>query len=209
MTARVVAVTQPVDPSLNAKDLIGYCARVSNPENQMNTETSNKLLSYLKRHQHWSPFEMAHAVLEVKTTRDIARQLLRHRSFSFQEFSQRYAEATEFEHRETRMQDTTNRQNSIRCSDPVMHIAFSNRQQDIIDLAKSGYDWALSKGIAKEQARALLPEGLTMSTLYVSGNIRSWMHYVELRSGVETQLEHRELAIECGKALEPYFPDLF
>lgn len=209
MTARVVAVTQPVDPSLTSKDLIGYCARVSNPENQMNTETSDKLLSYLKKHEHWSPFEMAHAVLEVKTTRDIARQLLRHRSFSFQEFSQRYAESTEFTLREARLQDTKNRQNSLRCSDPVMQIAWANRQQDTIDDAVSAYKWALSKNIAKEQARAVLPEGLTMSTLYVSGTVRSWMHYVELRSGPETQLEHRELAIECGEALKPHYPELF
>lgn len=209
MTARVVAVTQPVDPTLTPKGLISYCARVSNPANQMNDGTSDKLLSYLKKHQHWSPFEMAHAVLEIKTTRDIARQLLRHRSFSFQEFSQRYAEADEFQLREARMQDTTNRQNSLTCGDPVTHVAWADHQQDILDEALKAYHWALDKGIAKEQARAVLPEGLTASTLYVSGTVRSWIHYVELRSGPETQLEHRELAIQCGEALKVYYPELF
>lgn len=209
MTVKVVAVTEPVDPSLSPNDFIAYCARVSNPENQHNTATGQRLVEYLKKHKHWSPFEMAHATLEVVTTRDIARQLLRHRSFSFQEFSQRYAKATDFQFREARMQDETNRQNSIPCSDYHLQVAWAEAQDDLIHKAKLTYEWALSKGIAKEQARAVLPEGLTESTLYVSGTLRSWIHYVELRSGPETQLEHRELAQACGAALSEYFPSLF
>lgn len=209
MIARVVAVTQPVDTSMDANDFIAYAARVSNPENQHNKASAPRLVEYLKKHKHWSPFEMAHATLEIVTTRDIARQLLRHRSFSFQEFSQRYAKATDFQFREARMQDETNRQNSIACDDHHLQVAWLEAQNDLITKAKLTYDWALSKGIAKEQARAVLPEGLTDSTLYVSGTVRSWIHYVELRSGPETQLEHRELAQACGKALGKYFPSLF
>jgi len=210
MTVRLVALTKPIDPEVpTASAFIAYAARVSNPENQHNHDTGDKLVGYLKKHQHWSPFEMAHAVVEVKTTRDIARQMLRHRSFSFQEFSQRYAEATEFEYREARLQDTKNRQNSIPTGDPTLQVRWAHGQRDVIDLANSVYHDALDRGIAKEQARAVLPEGLTVSVLYMAGTIRSFMHYVELRSGVETQLEHREVAIDIGKALKPHFPDLF
>jgi len=198
----------------DAQDLIAYCARVSNPTNQFNTETSEKLLGYLAKHKHWSPFEMVSACIEVETTRDIARQLLRHRSFSFQEFSQRYADPTKdlnFIVREARLQDTTNRQNSRPLDlEDDMHrqIAYGweNLQRDLIKKSLDVYEWAISKGIAKEQARAVLPEGLTMSRLYVNGTIRSWIHYIELRSSNGTQLEHIELAKACAKAIAEAFP---
>lgn len=198
----------------DAQDLIAYCARVSNPTNQFNTETSEKLLGYLAKHKHWSPFEMVSACIEVETTRDIARQLLRHRSFSFQEFSQRYADPTKdlnFIVREARLQDTTNRQNSRPLDlEDDMHrqIAYGweNLQKDLIKKSLDVYEWAISKGIAKEQARAVLPEGLTMSRLYVNGTIRSWIHYIELRSSNGTQLEHIELAKACAKAIAEAFP---
>lgn len=219
MKAKLISYSKPTramyDEGLyNAQDLIAYCARVSNPSNQFNTETAEKLLGYLAKHKHWSPFEMVSACIEVETTRDIARQLLRHRSFSFQEFSQRYADPTkdlEFVCREARFQDEKNRQNSIAIdmqNDAHRQIAYGweNLQQDLIKKAQDVYEWAISKGIAKEQARAVLPEGLIMSRLYVNGTIRSWIHYIELRSANGTQLEHIELARACAQTIAEAFP---
>lgn len=196
------------------QDLIAFCARVSNPTNQMNTETSEKLIKYLIKHKHWSPLEMASACLEIETTRDIGRQILRHRSFSFQEFSQRYADPTEdltFVTRDARLQDQKNRQNSIPV-DPgdnehtMLDLEWQHRQMEIISATRNLYKWAVSKGIAKEQARAVLPEGLTLSRMYVNGTLRSWVHYIELRSENGTQLEHIEIARECAKAIASIFP---
>ena len=203
-----MAVTYELE---SAQDLIAYCARVSNPANQMNTETSEKLIKYLIKHKHWSPLEMASATMEVETTRDIARQLLRHRSFSFQEFSQRYADPTKemddaFVLREARLQDTTNRQNSVQTDDSRLQMLWSAQQNKVIQASKEAYTWAIDNGIAKEQARSVLPEGNTKSTLYVNGTLRSWVHYIELRSANGTQKEHMELAIECGKAIAEIFP---
>jgi len=198
----------------DVQDLIAYCARVSNPSNQTNTETSEKLIRYLIKHKHWSPLEMVSACLEIETTRDIARQILRHRSFSFQEFSQRYADPTkdlDFVIREARLQDTKNRQNSVEL-DPYddMHrqIAYQweNLQRDLINKTKDVYAWAIAKGIAKEQARAVLPEGLTVSRLYMNGTLRSWVHFIELRSSNGTQKEHMEVARECAKVIAKVFP---
>ncbi len=197
---------------VNAQELVAYCARVSNPSNQTNTETSEKLIRYLIKHAHWSPLEMVSACLEIETTRDIARQILRHRSFSFQEFSQRYAVADlGFELKETRLQDTKNRQNSIELSGLTLNEQnlmeqWRTKQNDLIRDAEYAYDWALAHGIAKEQARAVLPEGLTVSRLYMQGTLRSWLHYIELRSGPETQKEHRQVAVACAQALESIFP---
>jgi thymidylate synthase (FAD) len=197
---------------VNAQELVAYCARVSNPSNQTNTETSEKLIRYLIKHAHWSPLEMVSACLEIETTRDIARQILRHRSFSFQEFSQRYAVADlGFELKETRLQDTKNRQNSISLSGLTLNEQnlmeqWRTKQNDLIREAEYAYDWAIKAGIAKEQARAVLPEGLTVSRLYMSGSLRSWLHYIELRSGPETQKEHRQVAVACAGALEKIFP---
>jgi thymidylate synthase (FAD) len=197
---------------VNAQELVAYCARVSNPANQTNTETSEKLIRYLIKHQHWSPLEMVSACLEIETTRDIARQILRHRSFSFQEFSQRYAVADlGWELKETRLQDTKNRQNSISLSGLTLNEQnlmeqWRNKQEQLIRDAEYAYDWALANGIAKEQARAVLPEGLTVSRLYMQGTLRSWLHYIELRSGPETQKEHRQVAVACAKSLEKIFP---
>jgi thymidylate synthase (FAD) len=182
---------------------------VSNPSNQINSETSEKLIKYLIKHQHWSPLEMATMCLEIETTRDIARQILRHRSFSFQEFSQRYADPTkdlEFVTREARLQDEKNRQNSIKTDNYLLIFEWNDRQKQIIDLVKRNYEWAINRGIAKEQARALLPEGLTMSRMYMSGTLRSWIHYIQLRSGNGTQLEHIEIAKECAKVIAEVFP---
>ena len=193
----------------NLQELIAYCARVSNPSNQNNTETSEKLLRYLIKHKHWSPFEMVSACLEIETTRDIARQLLRHRSFSFQEFSQRYADPTQdlnFVIREARLQDTKNRQNSIETEDDKLQSTWKTLQDYVIREAQYAYKWATEAGIAKEQARAVLPEGIMESRLYMNGTIRSWMHYIEIRSSIETQKEHREVAIACADAIEPIFP---
>jgi len=195
----------------NIQDLIAYCARVSNPSNQLNTKTTSKLLGYLVKHKHWSPFEMASACLEVETTRDIARQFLRHRSFSFQEFSQRYADirdinANHFVIREARLQDEKNRQNSIANDDMALEDEWANKQAAVIETAKMAYNWALENGIAKEQARAVLPEGNTVSRLYVNGTIRSWIHYIELRSENGTQKEHMELAREIAKVIAQIFP---
>ena len=193
----------------DVKDLISYCARVSNPKNQNNTKTSDKLLNYLIKHKHWSPFEMASACMEITTTRDIARQILRHRSFSFQEFSQRYANPSELENmfftREARMQDESNRQNSIETKNVILKEDWIKRQQHVIDIAKEHYDWAIRVGIAKEQARVVLPEGLTCSSMLMNGTIRSWIHYIELRTHEGTQKEHREVAQECAKAINKIF----
>jgi len=191
------------------QDIIAYTARVSNPSNQDNTETSERLLRYLIREKHWSPFEMVSACLEVTTTRDIARQLLRHRSFSFQEFSQRYADPTQdlnFLMKEARLQDTKNRQNSLDINDPNLQLDWYKQQAEVVNAAKKSYEWAIENGIAKEQARSVLPEGIMESRLYVNGTIRSWIHYIELRSGHGTQKEHIELARACADALEPVFP---
>jgi len=192
---------------VNAQELVAYCARVSNPGNQHNTETSEKLICYLIKHGHWSPLEMVSVCLEIETTRDIARQILRHRSFSFQEFSQRYAVAdVEFENREARLQDTTNRQNSIETQDEGLKKSWLLQQQQVQDYARSAYQWALLRGIAKEQARAVLPEGMTASRLYMQGTLRSWVHYIELRSGNGTQQEHRDIAVACADTIQPIFP---
>jgi thymidylate synthase (FAD) len=191
----------------DAQELIAYCARVSNPANQTNTDTSEKLIRYLIRHQHWSPLEMVSACLEIETTRDIARQILRHRSFSFQEFSQRYAVADlGWELKDARLQDTQNRQNSIETDDTLLVNDWERAQKRAIYAAEREYKWALENGIAKEQARAVLPEGLTVSRLYMQGTLRSWVHYIELRSGPETQKEHRLIAQACADALAGIFP---
>jgi thymidylate synthase (FAD) len=197
---------------VNAQELVAYCARVSNPANQNNTDTSEKLIRYLIKHHHWSPLEMVSACLEIEITRDIARQILRHRSFSFQEFSQRYAVADlGWELKQPRLQDTKNRQNSIEIAgdnltEQNLIEQWKWKQESVIASAQSSYEWAIKQGIAKEQARAVLPEGLTLSRLYMQGTLRSWLHYVELRSGPETQKEHREVAVACAKALESIFP---
>ena len=185
---------------------VAYCARVSNPDNQENKETSEKLLRYLIKHKHWSPFEMVSICLEIKTSRDIARQILRHRSFSFQEFSQRYAKSSVFMHRDARKQDEKNRQNSTQFEDHDILNWFHYQQTRLLKLSTEIYDEALNKDIAKEQARAVLPEGLTESTLYMNGTLRSWMHYIDLRTANGTQREHMEIAGECAKAIEPIFP---
>lgn len=214
MKVKLISHSQSPDEYESAQDLIAYCARVSNPENQNNKETSEKLLNYLARYKHWSPFEMVSVCLEVETTRDIARQLLRHRSFSFQEFSQRYADPTkdlEFETREARLQDPKNRQNSIPV-DPAdenhrrINEEFRMKQLELIRKTKELYNWAIDKGIAKEQARAILPEGNTISRLYVNGTLRSWIHYIELRSGNGTQQEHAELALAVAEVIAKIFP---
>lgn len=207
MSVRLVSPT----PGANLLDKIAMMARVSNPNNQENTKTAEKLVRYLIKHKHWSPFEMANVVLEINTTRDIGRQILRHRSFSFQEFSQRYADVgdigTSTQLKEARMQDKSNRQNSIVLdNDSRLHYLWSQRQQEVLNLANFAYKWALENGIAKEQARAVLPEGLTISRMYMQGSIRSWMHYIELRSSIETQKEHRDIAIQCANCIECVFP---
>lgn len=194
---------------VDAQELVAFCARVSNPSNQLNTETSERLIRYLIAHRHWSPLEMVSACLEITTTRDIARQILRHRSFSFQEFSQRYADPTQdlqFEIREARLQDSANRQNSIQTNDQLLQENWAMHQQEIIDLALEKYQWAIRSGIAKEQARAVLPEGLTVSKLYMNGTLRSWVHFIELRSGNGTQLEHQAVAVACAQVIAKIFP---
>jgi len=197
-------ISQGID---NVQELVAYCARVSNPANQTNTDTSERLIRYLIQHQHWSPLEMVSACVEIETTRDIARQILRHRSFSFQEFSQRYAVADlGWELKDARLQDTQNRQNSIETDDTLLANDWERAQKRAIYAAEREYKWALENGIAKEQARAVLPEGLTVSRLYMQGTLRSWLHYIELRSGPETQKEHRLVAQACADALEPIFP---
>jgi len=193
----------------DAQELIAFCARVSNPSNQFNTETSEKLIGYLIKHQHWSPLEMVSACLEIETTRDIARQILRHRSFSFQEFSQRYADPTkdlDFVIREARLQDTKNRQNSIKTEDSELQAWWDAKQKFIIETVKTTYAEAIEKGIAKEQARAILPEGNTVSRLYMNGTLRSWIHFIDLRSANGTQLEHQQVARECACVIAAIFP---
>jgi thymidylate synthase (FAD) len=207
MQVKLISYSKPVDESLEFKDLVAFCARVSNPNNQNNTDTNDKLIRYLTKNAHWSPLEMVSICLEIETTRDIARQILRHRSFSFQEFSQRYAIADiGFESREARLQDYKNRQNSIETQDLELQTLWLNKQQDVINIAKETYDWAIQNGIAKEQARVILPEGNTASRMYVNGTLRSWVHYIQLRSGNGTQKEHRKVALACADAIETIFP---
>ena len=213
MKVRLIGYTQPPEDIVgldDLQDIVAYCARVSNPSNQINSETAPKLLDYLIKHKHWSPFEMCSATLEVETTRDIARQFLRHRSFSFQEFSQRYADIRSFDNsfviRDARLQDQKNRQNSIENNDKKLSLEWEAKQTKVIKEAKAAYDWAIKNGIAKEQARAVLPEGNTISKLYVNGTLRSWIHYIELRSANGTQLEHMELAREIGQVITKIFP---
>ena len=209
MKVNLISYSQPVEGELNAEDLVAYCARVSNPSNQNNKQTSERLLKYLAKHKHWSPFEMVSACLEIETTRDIARQILRHRSFSFQEFSQRYADPTEdlnFDFKEARLQDKTNRQNSIETDNADIKFEWLKQQSEVAVASRNAYRWAIENGIAKEQARSVLPEGNTVSRLYVNGTLRSWIHFIELRSGPETQKEHRLVAIECAKVLKEVFP---
>ena len=192
-----------------AQDLVAYCARVSNPANQLNTESAEKLVMYLIKHKHWSPLEMVNVVLEIETTRDIAHQIVRHRSFSFQEFSQRYADPTKELHfvvREARMQDPDNRQNSIPINNPDLAMQWELKQMEVIKTSRAAYDWAIENGIAKEQARAVLPEGNTMTRLYMNGTLRSWVHYIELRSGNGTQKEHMMLAQACARVIAEVFP---
>lgn len=194
---------------VDAQELIAFCARVSNPSNQYNSATADKLIKYLIKHKHFSPLEMVSACVEVETTRDIARQMLRHRSFSFQEFSQRYADPTkdlDFVYREARLQDQKNRQNSIETNDDYLKERWEEMQSEVIFAAKKAYEWAVSNGIAKEQARAVLPEGNTVSRLYMNGTIRSFVHYIEVRSGPETQKEHREIALAIAKVIAEAFP---
>jgi len=214
MNVKLLSYSQPTDEFKsmgldNAQELIAYCARVSNPSNQLNTDTSAKLIRYLVKHQHWSPLEMVSACLEITTTRDIARQILRHRSFSFQEFSQRYADPTKdlnFVLREARLQDPKNRQNSISTENLALQAWWETRQKRVIDEARNAYEWAITNGIAKEQARAVLPEGLIESRLYMNGTLRSWIHFVELRSANGTQKEHQEVAVACAEVIANIFP---
>ena len=214
MDVKLVSYSQPTDEFRDlgiddAQELIAYCARVSNPSNQFNSETSEKLIRYLVRHAHWSPLEMVSACVEITTTRDIARQILRHRSFSFQEFSQRYADPTKdlkFVTREARLQDPKNRQNSVDVEDQLLQNEWFRAQQRVIYAAQREYEWAIANGIAKEQARAVLPEGLIESRLYMNGTLRSWIHFIELRSGNGTQKEHQLIALACAKAIAAIFP---
>ena len=214
MDVKLVSYSQPTEEFKNlgiddAQELIAYCARVSNPSNQFNSETSEKLIRYLVKHAHWSPLEMVSACVEITTTRDIARQILRHRSFSFQEFSQRYADPTKdlkFVTREARLQDPKNRQNSVEVDDHLLQNEWYRAQQRVIYAAQREYEWAIANGIAKEQARAVLPEGLIESRLYMNGTLRSWIHFIELRSGNGTQKEHQLVALACAKAIAAIFP---
>jgi thymidylate synthase (FAD) len=209
MKASLVSYSKPSEEFRNqgledVKDLVAYCARVSNPSNQLNKKTADGLIKYLIKHQHWSPLEMASACIEIETTRDIARQILRHRSFSFQEFSQRYADPTQdldFTTREARLQDTTNRQNSVENTDVELEKEWQMYQEKVIAVADNAYQFAIKNGIAKEQARVVLPEGLTKSRMYMNGTIRSWVHYIDLRSKNGTQKEHVEVALACAKAI--------
>ena len=212
---KLKSYTQPtiemiLDGVEDMQDLIAYCAKVSNPTAQINKETSEKLIKYLIKHKHWSPLEMVDATIEIDTTRDIAHQIVRHRSFSFQEFSQRYADPKEmgemFELCEARLQDTKNRQNSISIDDDDLQSAWNIMQQEVIDKSEEAYLWAISNGIAKEQARKVLPEGITKTRLYMKGSLRSWIHYIELRSANGTQKEHMDIAIECAKEIARIFP---
>ena len=214
MDVKLVSYSQPTDEFRDlgiddAQELIAYCARVSNPSNQFNSDTSEKLIRYLVKHAHWSPLEMVSACVEITTTRDIARQILRHRSFSFQEFSQRYADPTKdlkFITREARLQDPKNRQNSVEVEDQQLQNEWYRAQQRVIYAAQREYEWAIKNGIAKEQARAVLPEGLIESRLYMNGTLRSWIHFIELRSANGTQKEHQLVAVACAKAIAAIFP---
>ena len=214
MKVKLVSYSTPTEEFLNegidnAQELVAFCARVSNPSNQLNTETSEKLIKYLIKNAHWSPLEMVSACLEIETTRDIARQILRHRSFSFQEFSQRYANPVkdfEFVTREARLQDLKNRQNSIENDDEEISNMWIEKQEHLINEARETYNWAIENGIAKEQARAVLPEGNTVSRMYMNGTLRSWIHYIELRSGNGTQKEHMEIAVACAEVITKIFP---
>jgi thymidylate synthase (FAD) len=207
MKVKLISYTKSAESEQSIVDMVAYCARVSNPSNQINMENNERLIKYLIKNEHWSPFEMVNICLEIETTRDIARQLLRHRSFSFQEFSQRYAVADlGFELKEARMQDVKNRQNSIQTDDDEIHKEWAAQQEIVSNIASSAYHWALEKGIAKEQARAVLPEGMTVSRLYMNGTLRSWIHYIKVRSGVETQKEHRDIAISCLNEITTIFP---
>jgi thymidylate synthase (FAD) len=211
---KLISYTQPTTELMECgigdiQELVAYCARVSNPKNQYNTSTSDKLIEYLCKHKHWSPMETVSACLEIETTRDIARQILRHRSFSFQEFSQRYADPTQeldFTFREARLQDTTNRQNSIEVDNDYLKERWEEEQASVLLRVKQAYKWAIDNGIAKEQARVVLPEGLTVSRLYMQGTIRSWIHYIELRTGNGTQKEHADVAKACAAELTKIFP---
>jgi thymidylate synthase (FAD) len=232
-TAKIIALTKPIisasaekqaiydesgfqigwgDPmKMTVDELVAYVARVSNPSNQDNHKSASKLLRYLAKHKHWSPFEMVHILMEINTTRDIARQILRHRSFSFQEFSQRYADPTQdlgFSTREARLQDTKNRQNSIEVDDPFLKNDWQAYQAEVIEASRAAYDWAVANGIAKEQARAVLPEGLTSSRLYMAGSLRSWIHYCQVRTDVSTQKEHRDVALDAWYQITSHFPSL-
>ena len=214
MKVKLISYSKPTEDIANdgidnAQELVAFCARVSNPSNQLNTETSEKLIKYLIKNAHWSPLEMVSACLEIETTRDIARQMLRHRSFSFQEFSQRYANPVkdlEFTIRDARLQDPKNRQNSIENEDELISKAWNEKQEKLINEATNTYNWAIENGIAKEQARAVLPEGNTVSRLYMNGTLRSWIHYIELRSANGTQREHMEIAIACAEVINKIFP---
>ena len=214
MNVKMVSYSKPSEEMfreglVDVQELVAFCARVSNPSNQFNTDTSEKLIKYLIKHQHWSPLEMVSACLEIETTRDIARQILRHRSFSFQEFSQRYADPTKdlsFVLREARLQDTKNRQNSVENTNLALAAWWEERQKRVIKEAEEAYAWAIENGIAKEQARAVLPEGLTVSRLYMNGTLRSWIHFIELRSANGTQKEHQEVARECARVIAEVFP---
>ena len=214
MKVKLISYSTPTEEFLddgidNAQELVAFCARVSNPSNQLNTETSEKLIKYLIKNAHWSPLEMVSACLEIETTRDIARQILRHRSFSFQEFSQRYANPVkdlEFVTREARLQDPNNRQNSIENDDKEISDTWIEKQENLIKNAKETYNWAIENGIAKEQARAVLPEGNTVSRMYMNGTLRSWIHYIELRSGNGTQKEHMDIAVACAEVITKIFP---
>jgi thymidylate synthase (FAD) len=229
--ARIIAVTQPLirnggdiiydesgfeigyvdGPKLTVDEFIAYVARVSNPSNQNNKLTAPKLLRYLAKHKHWSPFEMVNVVMEINTTRDIGRQILRHRSFTFQEFSQRYADPTKdmgFTVREARLQDLSNRQNSVETTDETLQQKWAEYQDFLSQHSQQVYQWAIDNGIAKEQARAVLPEGLILSRMYMAGSLRSWIHYCQLRSGIETQKEHREIALDAWYQITEHFPSL-
>lgn len=218
MKVKLISYSKPSDEMydeglIDVQELVAFCARVSNPSNQFNTETSEKLIKYLIKHSHWSPLEMVSACLEIETTRDIARQILRHRSFSFQEFSQRYADPTKdlsFVLREARLQDEKNRQNSVELPATIagQNLAeeWNSKQKQILSLVMKTYDWAIKNGIAKEQARAILPEGNTVSRLYMNGTLRSWIHFIELRSANGTQKEHQMVALECAKVIAEVFP---
>lgn len=202
---KLVSYSQDGEKTL--EEMVCYCARVSNPTNQHNTETNSRLITYLLNHNHWSPFEMVSICLEIETTRDIARQILRHRSFSFQEFSQRYALANlDFQYKPARLQDNKNRQNSIESNDTELEELWTSKQTEVSKLVEQTYTWAIEKGIAKEQARSVLPEGMTTSKMYMNGTLRSWIHYIQLRSSKETQKEHRDVAIACANAIKEIFP---